>query len=637
MKQSWWDWNNAIGQATFSEKQVNRVVYLAIDKDEIGRIGRKLDLDAVAAYESFRSAVIDQVRAGWPDPFHPIREGQYPHYLAALAAQVVAAFQMHDDGLTAAKAYWRRLREFLGQSSADRMPDGLKSKQHNALWKSLEKWANEINGKRLGRVQLAGKAGGHYLVAEVLGQCLLRRADLEKLRDLFAAQGQPAPEPYDERRLRELVDDARCSLPGRFFTKHSVRVLNDADRRDAAWDQIKGEYTKFLADECPAAGPIRRSRIAAVRRGRRRTTVLLQLGPRGLSGGLYRRGDGPLTSVITNVSEVLSRCYLLAGREGPKPPHKPPHEDFLLATRDGEYCPFVEKGMCRAGEDVLLLVPEVPDSCSQAWLDDADPRLFVEKPRFFRSSLSGHCPGWDALDGLPMDWLALRFRTRDDLSAVTLRGKWRRAVDRATRLRAVGGLPLRRGVWMFGAGPTIQVVGPGNYEDILVDGELHSLDASMCATLDLGPGMHRIRLPRSGSRALRFRVLKPRRNAPRELAGWQWVESGWPASARERLRIKAIAGSDTLHGATLIGNWPARDKPEPKLDVTLPRTANGAVPDELTAMILALRLRVGGRFRLADVQLLPAMSAESALGVNPLIRGMLRAGRAGIPGGTNKV
>jgi hypothetical protein len=249
MKLSYQDWNTAIGRATFSVEQVNRVVYLAVDRDEIERIGKQVfHLESDAAYESFRGAVIAGVRDGWPDPFQPIQEGHFfPDYLAALAAQVVAAFQMHDDGLTGATAYWRRLREFLGQSSEDKRPEGLENWRHKDLWRELKRWANETNGGRLGRVRLVEKRKGHYLVAEPLGQCLLRGVDLEKLRLLFDAHGRPNPEPFYGRRLREMVDDARSSFPGRFFTRHSARVIDDPDRRAAAWEQIKAEYRRFLA------------------------------------------------------------------------------------------------------------------------------------------------------------------------------------------------------------------------------------------------------------------------------------------------------------------------------------------------------------------------------------------------------
>lgn len=211
MTLSWRDWNNAIGRAIFSGEQVNRVVYLAVDAEEIGRIGREFDLEPDAAYESFRAAVIAEVRDGWPDPSRTIQEGHFPDYLAALAAQVVSAFQMHDDGLTGATAYWRRLRQFLGQSSEDKMPDGLKNRRHQDLWNGLRSWANETNNGRLGRVRLVEKSKGHYLVAKPLGQCLLRRADLENLRLLFDSHGRPDPEPYHGRRLRELVDE--CDVP----------------------------------------------------------------------------------------------------------------------------------------------------------------------------------------------------------------------------------------------------------------------------------------------------------------------------------------------------------------------------------------------------------------------------------------
>jgi hypothetical protein len=636
MKQPWREWNNAIGRATFSEKQVNRVVYLAVDKEEIAQIGEIFDLDAEAAYESFRSAVIAQFRNGWPDPSQPIREGQFPHYLAALAAQVVAAFQMHDDGMTGAKAYWRRLRELLGQSSEDKRPDGLETGRHQDLWKGLRRWANETNGGRLGRIRLVEKSKGHRFVAEPLGQCLLRRADLEKLRELFAAHGRPDPEPYDDRRLRELVDEARSSLPGRFFTKHSGLVLDDPDRRDAAWGQITAEYRRFLADECPEAAPRRRYRVGNIRQSRQRLTVLLDLRRRRLSGGLYRRRNGTLRAVIADIGEVLWRCYLREGRVGSKPPHRPPNQDFLLATRDGEYDPFVERRECRAGHDVLLLIPEVPESCSQVWLQDADPCLFVDAPIRFRSSLADDRLGWVPLEGLPVGWLALRFRIREDLSAVTLRGKWLRAVNPETRLRAFGGLTLQRGVWMLGAGPTIQVVGPG-HDHLLVDGERHPLDANRCATLDLGVGQHRVRLPESVSKALRFWVRKPRRAAPLDLAGWLRTECGWPASDGERRRIEKIPGSDALHGTTLIGSWPARNDRKPANEIQGSRPPDTGVPDELAAMMLALRLRVGERLSSRDSQLLPATLTASARRLNPLIRGMVIASQVGILRRTNKV
>ena len=474
MKPSWPDWVNAIGQATFSAQHADRLVYLAIDREEIGRIGRQFGLDPDAAYESFRAAVIAEVGSDWSYPSRPLQKGQFPSYLGVLAAQVVAAFQMHDDERAGAKAYWRRLREFLGQSSEDEMPDGLKGEQHLDLWNGLRRWANETNGGRLGRVQLVEKVGGHRFVAEPLGQCLLRRADLEKLRGLFATHGRLDHEPRPGRWLKDLVNEARWSLPGRYFTKHSFRVLDDRDRFDAAWEQIEAEYARFLVEKSPQAAPATRSRTLGIRRRRPKTAVLLQLDRRGLRGGLYKREDGRSAPLIVDLREVLWRCYRRAGREGSKSPHKPPHDNYLLATRVDEFDAFTERRRCRAGDEVLLLVPEFS---WQAWLADADPGLFVNAPRRYRPSLGGHLPEWAPLEGLPAGWLALRFKTREDLSDVTLDGKWIEVVDRrATGLRAVGGLALPRRVWMLGAGPTVQVVGPGSFDHVLVDGKPHSLN-----------------------------------------------------------------------------------------------------------------------------------------------------------------
>ena len=101
---------DAIGQATFSTKEAGRVVYLAIDSKEIKRIGGKLDLEAGKAYESCRAAVIAEVRYDWSFPDRTLRDGEFPAYRGLLAAQVVAAFQMHNNGHPGAPAYWKRLR-----------------------------------------------------------------------------------------------------------------------------------------------------------------------------------------------------------------------------------------------------------------------------------------------------------------------------------------------------------------------------------------------------------------------------------------------------------------------------------------------------------------------------------------------
>lgn len=651
----WRDWNDAIGRATFSAEHARRVVYLAIDEEEIGRIGGiEFGLEPAEAYESFHTTVKDLIGSfGWPDPVRVVKAEAYPHYLYALAAQVVAAFQMRPDESATANAYWRRLREFLGQPPRNEIPEGLGAEVHTALWQNLKRWANQAEGERLGRVRLAEKRGGRRLVAEPVGQCLLRRADLEKLRGLFAERGRPDQEPFQGRRLKELVDDARWSLPARYFTKHGGRVLDDPDRFDAAWEQIEAEYDRFLTEERPALPPRAdapsTNATSEPTRGQTSevparpsfpdvgpslppatTTVRLEIVRGVLSGGLYRRGQGPLAREINEVDDVLWRFYLRKERGGPKPPHKPPHDDFLLTTReDGFGAFFEERDRCRAGDDVLLLVPEY---ASRQWLDDADPSLFTGPRRQYRPSRRDDPPGWEPLDGLPSMWLAMRFKAVEDLSGVTLRGKWVDAVDtRAMGLRAVGGLILRRGAWVLGAGPTVRVVGPGTCDHVLVDGVPLPLDASRQMTPDLGVGVHRVRLPASNSRVLRIRVTEPSRASPIKSVGWRRVEEGWPSSIAESRRIEAVAGSGTLHGPRLAGDWPPRRNPEPVPIVPEPADTSPKVPEEWVALTLAVGLRFAGRPGPAHARLLAAVKVAAARSANPLLRGLLRASSSAVP------
>ena len=617
------DWADAIGRATFSERNAGRIVYLAIDEEEIDSIGAdSFGLDPIASRESFWASVIEVVRQGWP---LSLGSGKYPRNLHCLAAQVVAAFQMSD------KAYWRRLRECLGQSSEDKLPKGLNGEQHAELWAALKRWANEKNEGRLGLVQLVGKEEGHRFVAEPLGQCLLRRTDFKRLRRLFFERRRLDPGVQLLQQLKGMVEEAWGWPPGRYVTTHCGRVLED-HRSEAAWEQIEAEYRRFLEEGCSEAAPPSRPPTSVIRNQTPKTIVLLQIGRRRLVGGLYERNEGPLTSLIANLGAVLWRCYLRAGRPASNPPHVPPHDHCVLAVRRDETGAFAERRQCRAGDEVLLLVPVLH---GQAWLDNADFGLFLEVPQLYQSTTGPDRPAWVPLEGIPEGWCALRFRTREVLSGVNLKGHWIGKVNRsATGLRASGGLILRRGVWMLGAGPTIQVVGPKRPDHVLIDGERHWLDASRCVTPDLLQGEHVVRLPGRNLKPLRFRVSEPELTVPAGLEGWHRVEGGWPASVGETRRIGVASGGATLHGARMHGDWPPR--PEPELEpeptnIAPPATTpNPALPDELAALILAVGLRLDGRRLPLDPRLLKGARAAAESGLaNPLLRGLIRVGRPG--------
>jgi hypothetical protein len=364
---TWREWNDAIGEAVFSTAHAGRVVYFAIDREEVEEIGVKLGLNRARAYDTFQKEMRDAISLGWSDVGVV---GQYPRCLTHLAVQVVAAFQMHDDGSSGVNAYWRRLRQFLGEPPKDWPPEKLDGKHHKALWQGLERWANVSNGGARGRIRLVNQAGGNHLVAEPLGQCLLRRADLTKLRILFAECDPRARGLHRGRGLRVLVDDAQFRLPNKYFTQHGLRVLRNQDRFDAAWEQIEAEYQRFLAEGRPEppprppeeGRPTGPETPVDISPPRPRTTMLLQISRQVLSGGLYRRQDGRLSPLKGDVSEALRRCYLRIGREGSSPPHRPPHDKFIMATRvDGSGAFFEERRKCRVGHDVLLLIPEQDD------------------------------------------------------------------------------------------------------------------------------------------------------------------------------------------------------------------------------------------------------------------------------------
>jgi hypothetical protein len=244
----------------------------------------------------------------------------------------------------------------------------------------------------------------------------------------------------------------------------------------------------------------------------------------------------------------------------------------------------------------------------------------------------GGSPHLAPLDGLPAGWLCLRFKLREDLSDVSFIGKWSGLVDRATRLRPEGGLRLRNRTWMLGAGPTIRVIGSGSYQYVMIDGMQYVLDESQSITPDLEVGKHQIRLPYSRSKILRIRIREPRCAAPTDLTGWHAVEGGWPAAQR---RYDAGTICDTLHGASMVGDWPSRCELEPVLPTL--ETSDEAMPDELAAMILAVELRASGRACVLNSQLLAQARIGAVRSSNLLLRGLIRLGRLPItPDAPNK-
>ena len=570
---------------------------------------------------------------------------------------------MCDDDWTSSEAYWCRLRLLLGQSDENKMPDLLKPDQHTDLWKGLKRWANDTNGKRLGLVQLVEKVGGHRLVAEPRGQCLLRRGDLDQIQPLFSDRRRYGPGTAWGLIRQVLEEEAKGMLPQEYLKPHGRLVLTAPDRSIGAWKQIEAEYNRFIETGSGSAVPPRRDSPTSEARRQPETvarpdpnsppdvpqrepdtTVLFQLGLRGLSGGLYQGGDERWTLVNEDLADVLHSYSRSLDCDGSVHSHNPQNSRCLLTVRPDEFSAFKERPKCEADADVLLLISE---GSEQAWLDDAGDHLFVKKPKCYRSSLGAERPGWVPLAGLPNGWLALRFKTCLDLSGVELKGKWREVVDQHTaKLRAVGGLllPCRSQkpgagptdqedranetrdrpsrVWMRGAGPTVQVVGPGSFDHVLIKGKRYPLNDERPGTPDLGLGEHFVRLPDSPKKGLRIRIAEPERAARPDLIGWQRVERGWPASAAERPRLET--GSGTLHGAKLAGDWPPVHVPASVSESPLSPAPAQTIPDELAAIRLALALRCGGQSYPLDPQFIATVRTA-----NPLLRGMLRASRSG--------
>lgn len=198
-------WNDAIAAHFFSDSQAGRPVYLYVNEDVIGTIGKRIGhdrqhfvwtVDVVgpdwARHQGLCQRALEGLY-GWRD-----RGLKYPPYLAYLALFVLAAGL---DGDFAPHAYYPRLRRLLDMpfggmlASFDRMLD---------LWDDLERWSSHDMQGSIGVFQ-ARLVGSFIHVGLPIAQRVLTDADRKNLPRIFANAGlDPTSVPNDRELLRLL-------------------------------------------------------------------------------------------------------------------------------------------------------------------------------------------------------------------------------------------------------------------------------------------------------------------------------------------------------------------------------------------------------------------------------------------------
>ncbi|GAA6621965.1 hypothetical protein [Scytonema sp. NUACC26] len=241
---SYKDWNQAL--VTYFTSGISRgtKVYLSVDDELLERLGSKLNQKFTDGSWSndFRIAVKQKVIVeGYVNlsKLRPVGADGLPQGVAFLGAMVLAANEMADEEEISEENYLKRLRAVLGLPTIDKgRPPGMKSGSdaEEPLWLYWNRWLM-ANGFMASAYR--GRGGRTTYINYPISQSLLRRADKNRLMQLFSDKQWTAP--WDAMSLFTNVRREAPRLP-----KHLKELLtNNRERYEAVAEAIHEIYEQW--------------------------------------------------------------------------------------------------------------------------------------------------------------------------------------------------------------------------------------------------------------------------------------------------------------------------------------------------------------------------------------------------------
>jgi hypothetical protein len=553
-------WNVAICNQFFSESRCGHTVFLTTDSESLRQCLQEQtgedDFDSESdAVNDFVDAVLHEYQrrhCRWRI-LEETCEGEIPDYVAFLAAEILAAFNVGDSDEIVddtGDSFWRSFRDLFGEA-ANHSPQFYGDQVE--AWNDLVQWANVRNGRRNGCFQIPEierRQGNRWFVNLPYSQCLLRVTDLERLTGFFAEFGLRPDDAHDRPRVTRLVQS--CLHDCRWFTRHAQRVLQSDDRWTDAFNQIV-EYLRDWDGNVRSAGLLANHSI-------RKTEISVEKHSRTsrLDFRLFDTEKENATGRLTNDQikdlfgiGVFQRLSLNGLKYRPRAKH------YLLAVEHAAINRFLTVNRVRPGERFRLIVHlnnrrQWQKGIYQVCEDDS-VHIFCSSQRQ-EHGIDGF------LSGLPTDWILMEGRCRSELHNVP--DPWQSILDeRSPRICAVGGLKLTRNEWQAEAGPRILVSGSTLPSKLLIDDVEVSIPPSGFVTHSLldSPGFHAVSIGNSERRCRGLRVcvrestLSPPLN---ECSGWTSENAGWPSVTI----ATHDASSNSVVGMSVGGAWGKCDK-----------------------------------------------------------------------------
>ncbi|MBD2693204.1 hypothetical protein [Anabaena catenula] len=245
------DWNQALIDYFISGVPRNTKVYLNVDEYIIEHIGYNFinsSLRDTNLIDDFNSAVRRKVIVDEQVDLKRLkgRDTQgFPQGVAFLCASVLAASLMGEEEKISEKDYFQRLREILTLPGFHR-PAGMKvgSEAEEPLWQEWNLWLME-QGFLPSAQQ--GKGGPTKYINYPISQCLLRRTDKDKLRQLF--QDKKWKGQWDTQTLSVYIRKEINNL-----SKHLQKLLTENRQRyEVVTEAIHQIYEQWQSQGCPSA------------------------------------------------------------------------------------------------------------------------------------------------------------------------------------------------------------------------------------------------------------------------------------------------------------------------------------------------------------------------------------------------
>jgi hypothetical protein len=216
---SYADWNHALVSFFVSGVPRGAPVFLSVDDDVLRRVGGSVHVAfddgfpaAADMVDDFQRAVRARVLgSGGVVNLGDIRgrdaNGE-PRGVAFLCACVLAATQMADEEAFSEINYFGRLRDALGVSREKGRPDGMPPGDEEPSWREWNQWLQERGFLPSAR---RGDSLPTRFINYPISQALLRRADRDRLRRLFAEKAWRA-DRWDPETLASQVRRERGAL-----------------------------------------------------------------------------------------------------------------------------------------------------------------------------------------------------------------------------------------------------------------------------------------------------------------------------------------------------------------------------------------------------------------------------------------